>query len=586
MKAHNHLTIAGVVLLLYACSNPPSAPSAAYSYVHLPADALPTCTVPLDSFKTWFRDGKVAKNGFVTPAGSDTFGHLDNCEFYQWSERMFLWITSPDSGTSGTVMQSPVFYTVSPPDSTGARHLIKHEPGQLLRATSNLQKDGPDRLPLFRAKNGRLYEVVVHKPGEKVMVKNQLGKAVELGSVEKGANGIVLFRDKTGKPVEQPKPLLGLRNPAEVLQEFQTANGPVFVDANGRQVDSEAGQATGDVLMSQNGSLVYYITMVNNMYAYFLTAVNKKYHYMAGNQFPTTIPEMDSIIAFARINGYPITADTNALAMEIKTSWVIADSLTDTSRYVIIDAIVPTYDKVSSTLWVPKSEKKVRLALTGIHVVGSVAGHPEMIWATFEHESNTPNAAYQYIDKNSQVQTVPADTGTGWLFNGNASAPASTFNISHMIANGDTIIANAGQTISPSNTLQEYPWGTAMHTVPNQQDTSASASNTEIISINNSIRDMIPVGDVRKNYLLIGATWTFGGTPPNGAIYPADSTSGGAIGTSLIANSTMETYFQSDTTTCFTCHQSLDPSRLSHVFRKLQPLPVPAPGKNTGMRHY
>jgi len=570
------MAVTGIALSLNACNNEPSTTNASgggsYSSIHLPKDVLPTCTVPPDTFKTWFKDSTVKENGLVTPANSVTFAHSNNCDFYQWSERMFLWITSQNTGqygSGGTVMESPVFYTVSP-DSAKQRQLIKHTPGQIIRATGSLLKNGPDRLPLFKDKKGHLFQVIVHTAGEKPLVKNQLGSTVEVSSVEKDATGKAIFKDKTGKKIENPKLITTLPHPEKILQEFPTAKGPVFLDANGNQVDAEQAQATGDVLMAQNGSLVYYITMVNDMYAYFLTAV--KNGYMAGTQFPTTASARDSILAYAHMQGYTMPTDPNALAIEIKTSWVIADSLTDQNNYVTMDAIVPTYNTSSNTIWVPNGEKKVKLALTGIHVVGSVAGHPEMVWATFEHKSNSPNAAYQYINNNKQVQTVPADTGTHWLFNNNASAPPSTFDSSHMQAQGDSIVAVPPYTISPSNTNIAFPWGTALHNVPNQEDTSASASNTEILSLNNAILGMLPGNDVRKNYLLIGATWTFGGAAPNGAIYPVDSTSGGAIGTSLLANSTMETYFQSDSTTCFTCHQTLTPTRLSHVFKALQPL--------------
>lgn len=46
---------------------------------------------------------------------------------------------------------------------------------------------------------------------------------------------------------------------------------------------------------------------------------------------------------------------------------------------------------------------------------------------------------------------------------------------------------------------------------PNPLDSSTAASNTEIISINNSVAGMLASGDVRKNYVMTGATWTEGG---------------------------------------------------------------------------
>src|ERR1700722_94715 len=120
----------------------------------------------------------------------------------------------------------------------------------------------------------------------------------------------------------------------------------------------------------------------------------------------------------------------------------------------------------------------------------------------------------------------------------------------------DTIIAKQGFTISASNTLMNYPWGSAMGSPTNAEDKSSAASNSEVISINNTIYSDLVGNDIRKQYLLIGATWTNGGAPPTGISYGVggDTTAGVSIGTSVLANSTMETYFQSSQNSCFTCH--------------------------------
>lgn len=119
--------------------------------------------------------------------------------------------------------------------------------------------------------------------------------------------------------------------------------------------------------------------------------------------------------------------------------------------------------------------------------------------------------------------------------------------------------------------------------MPNAEDASVAAANSEIISINNSIHSLLVGNDVRKNYLFIGATWTQNGAAPNGKSYsPTTTTPGVAIGTSQLANSTMETYIQNganfnEAGSCFLCHSNfktatLLPSDISHVFGALQPL--------------
>ena len=249
-------------------------------------------------------------------------------------------------------------------------------------------------------------------------------------------------------------------------------------------------------------------------------------------------------------------------------------------------ASIPTYKKTDS-IWVPNGEQTVKMALIGMHIVGSVAGHAEMVWATFEHNNNAPNAAFDYLDKKKNKVSMPAEKGTGWLLSNNTTD--SNYNISRMISNtvgpknnfdssgaGDTITATAGYKISASNTNRAMPWGSAKDSITNQEDKSSAASNSEVISINNAIQSLLVGNDIRKNYLFMGATWTFDGSSPNGKSYsnPVDSLHV-AIGTSVLANSTMETDFQTTSSSCFTCHSgenSLSPANLSHVYPTLQPL--------------
>lgn len=440
-----------------------------------------SCVLTEKEFDSWFKSGKATENGVVVNANSVDFVHNNNCDFYKWSEQMFLWITSPDK--QKTVMETATFYTVSPKNAKGVRELIPHEEGKLMRALANV--------------------------------------------------------DKTGK------------------------------------VNTEEGQATDDVLMDKNGNLIYYISMVNDVYAQFLTAV--KNGKMSGKTFPTTASERDSIFNFAKQNGV-ILKDANALAIELKTSWVVADSLINVADYITIDAIIPTYTKTNTT-WVISGERKAKLALVGVHIVGSAAGHPEMVWATFEHKKNTPNLAYQYVNEKGEVETVPADGDGDWLLNTNVKDSA---NVSHMTFSGDSIIAKKGYTISPSNTTRTKPWGSSYDVQPNAEDASPAIANTKVIEINKAVAKLLPGNDVRKNYIFIGATWTDGGAGPNGYSYsPNESQPGVAIGTSQLANSTMETYAQNGMNyneygSCFACHSNnggLKPTDLSHVFKGIIALP-------------
>ncbi|MCX6318680.1 MAG: hypothetical protein NTW29_15470 [Bacteroidetes bacterium] len=535
-----------------------------------PANVMQSCPMNPDSFNTWFASGKASENGAVNHANSLTFVHDSNCNFYRWSQQMFLWVTSPMG--KGSVMESPLFFTVTPPDSAGNRDLIPHTPGQPLRATGHIEQSGPHRLPIMNAKDGRRFEIVKAIPGKPVMVLNEKGQQVEVSSVDRTNAAMPQLMDKSGKPIAKAKALLGkLKDNPMVVQEIIKDGKPVYIDANGNVVESEAGQATGDVLRAQNGSLVYYITMVNDVYAWFLAGVQNNQY--SGYQFPTTAAKLDSICAYARANG-AVLPDSTALAMELKTSWVEASSLPDASAYFTIEAVIPTYDTSSNTSWTVKGERTTKLALVGIHIIGSMNEHPEMVWSTLEHVNNTPNAAYSYVDATNAIQRVNQDGGSSWLFSNNGADPSP--NISHMSNSGENILANTGYTISASNTLRTKPFGVAdSNYQPNSQVANAAASNSQVISLNNDIYGLLVGGDIRKNYFLVGSTWTSGGNGPDGTSYLNSSSSPGtAIGTSQLANSTMETYAQNGTSynlygSCFACHNgggSLAPGALSHVY--------------------
>lgn len=484
-----HLTIVCLLLLttvIWSCKEKTEAETASETelYTAVTTDTnSPDCNLTSTTFNAWFKSGIASENGVVMSANSVDFIHENNCDFYKWSEQMFLWITS--STNNQTTLESPVFYTISPVDSTGAREFIPHTSGTALRAFANIEKTG--------------------------------------------------------------------------------------------SIHTEEGQAgSDDVLMDRYGNLVYYISFGNDVYAQFLTAVNNKE--MSGATFPTTAADRDSIVNFAKKYNVDLP-DANALAIELKTSWVQTDSLTNVDDYITVEAVIPTYTK-TDIQWDITGEKTVTLAMVGMHIVGSTSDHPEMVWATFEHENNAPNQTYQYIDAAGSLVTVPADVDGPWLFNSDVS---STPNVSHMTFSGNSIIADTTNqfTISPSNTVMMKPWGVSYDTIPNPEDSSPAAANTTVLNLNNSITKLLPGNDVRKNYQFIGATWTNNGAAPNGKSYaPSNSADGVSIGSSQLSNSTMETYFQnelgySEFNSCFMCHNKnngLKPTDLSHVFSAIQPL--------------
>jgi hypothetical protein len=540
----------------------------------IPSDPAVTCSVPGSELATWFQAGSPVLNGVVNPANGVAFSNNPNCDFYKWAEQMFLWATSPAPpvyGGGDRILDSRAFFDVSPEDANGNRTFLAHNPGFRRSLNIRVAQLGPGKLPLVFDSHGRPLEVVGPQVQVlKLPVRDRSGRLVEAARARRVEGGRLEFLDKAGQAIERAPMsverhvrLPGAMEPLRV-QRFLFDGLPVFLDPFGHVVDVEQGQADQNVLLAQNGSLVYYATMVNNVFAYFLTGV--KDGAIAATRFPTTMGELAAVTAFAAGKGVTLN-DPSALAVELKSSWVEAASLPDASGYVTMTATVPTYDTTNPAQWIPSGQKTIKLAMVGLHVVGSVAGHPEMIWATFEHFGNAPNAAFAYVNDHGAVVNVPQSTAGSWLFA--AGGSAGPFNQPHMHQSGANLVPSASFSIGPSDTIRWKPWGAASDLSPNPIDGSSAASNTEIIAINNSVRGQLAAGDLRGNYFMTGATWTIGGAAPNGF---------NQVGTSKLANTTMETYNQgvdtraTATLNCFGCHAGND-TGVSHVFGARQPLP-------------
>lgn len=605
MRGIRHVVLVVVVL--------GATPSFAQS---LPPDAKPTCTA---SIASWFASGKVTLDGAVNPANGLNLNTSNNCNFYLWSEQMFLWMTSPAAsiyGGHGRVFQSPVFFGVVasgdsyqlvpqfaippfvppigvPPDAvkppsaklpplTGAKVMKQ------IAAALRPAKHGPHGLPVIIDRKGRAYEVVdaQRSAKDRLFVLSRAGVHTEAARVTVDGDRHVTFFDAAGKVIPRPRPVLDARlRGAQVAQRFFTApnqggNGPrneaVFVDEAGSALDVSPEQAgsIGAVLLAHSGAVVYYTMAVNDVYAWFLTGVANG-AINTNNQFPTTQSDLGQIVSYAAQYGVKLS-DANALAIEAKLSWVDASTLPNPGDYITMPAVIPVYNTSSSQSWTQTGTRPVTLALLGVHVVGSSNGHPEMLWATFEHLGNTPDASYQYVNQAGATITVPQSTSGTWTLT--SSGSTGPFNVAHAnYLKAPAITAQPGQTISASDTLRQNAFGVAPVGTPNQNDATPAIANTEVLALNNSVLGQLVNGDVRRNYYFLGTTWTMNGAPPT-TPYPVG---GNEIGTSYLSNSTMETYQQwtsaaNPGNNCLDCHQSgsssISNTDVSHIFGLLAPL--------------
>ncbi|QPF83212.1 hypothetical protein IC762_26325 [Bradyrhizobium genosp. L] len=556
--------VAAVVSLEVMIATLALSPHGATAQTVLPPDVKPTCIVAPTEFSSWFKTGKPEKDGVVVPANGLAFKADSLCPFYKWSAQMFLWLTSP-VGPRAHVFASSDFFGIAPPDGSGKRKFVPQDGNKLLNFAPSISLVGSNGRPFVVDSTGKTREVinVTGGPTNTGLFRDKADRPVSVAAVaattngkpllldksnkvldvQTATNGAPLLRDSAGKPIE----LADQTVEVEGVQRLITTSGEVV----------EFGQAGGNaVLMTRNNGIVYYLLQANDVFAYFNTGLQ-------GNKFPAPPPAafpvdaatMDLITTIAKNAPPPNTRndfqDRVALAMELKSSWVEASTLSNPGDYLTITATIPNFVPQGNTMLVPQGPPKtVDLALVGFHVVGSVAGHPEMLWATFEHVNNAPTLQYDYITTAGTPKTNLADGSGTWLFSGSAASAAPLK--ARMRASGANIVAVPNQTIGPVDVTRQNPWGTFA------QDTD---NNTDIVSLNSNVRSQLAGGDVRANYILTGVEWTDGNAPD-------DATN--TRGTPLMANSTMETFNQ--TRDCFFCHRGGMLGGLSHIWDNMDPL--------------
>jgi hypothetical protein len=537
---------------------------AANAQTVLPNDFDPkACAVKEDEFKGWFENGNV-KEGKAKAANSLGFTADSACAFYRWSEQMFLWLTSP-TGPDRYVFNSRNFYAV---DGSGTRTLIPQDDPTQKGFAPSIALKGDKKQDLVTDSTGKTRDVVHLQalPDTNSIFLDKSNKAVDVARIAAAVDGKPILLDKFDKVINTKKSANGapLLN-AVSGKAIRLADTTVMVDGVQRLVTTEGaviqigpGQAQGnDVLMTKDGAIVYYLIQVNDVFAYFKTgAANDKFP-NPPTKFPVDKTISDAVTDIAKNAPAPHQrdiVDSMALAVELKSSWVDAATLPNKAQgYLTIKATIPVYESTGDSRRKQIDTKPVDLAMVGFHVVGSAKGHPEMIWATFEHVNNAPNLQYSYNTGPTKVVLRAADGPGTWLFS--QDQPASVAPESRMRVDPGTkdIVAKPTKTIGPVNETRINPWGKLR-----TQD--AAGNNTDIISINASILRQLDAADIRKNYIMVGATWTGGSLPGN------------PLGSTILANGTMETFKQDRN--CFGCHSgnAANMLDLSHIWKPLTPL--------------
>lgn len=498
-----------------------------------PAGPAPLCAVTSAEFATW----KVGSN--FAPPDSASFDPSSDCKFYKWSSQMFLWLTTKDT-RGNLLMFSPKFDNAVEDTSTGAFQLV-NSTGVDAQGKANVS-----------------FRVRVNKP--KVLL---LKSANSTNSVAAGPAGDT---DSTG----------------------QAGGGVLIVNGKPVAVPGKTGLSTYPV--------VYYAIQENDVFTALKEHWRKVPYYNAGpnkTNFPITLDQAKQI---QTASGKTLP-NLSQLAVEVKSAWVDTAYLTpaQTSSLVTIKSDVPAFSQALNSKgqlvlsWDGTTMVTRTLAMVGMHVVGSVNNHPEMVWATFESNFNSPDSTYSYLNQNYDPVAKACKAGTTCLntvtFSTTSSQPSIFYNgtkgastapdvIVETASSGNdsSIVASSGM-LTATSVARLNPWGSQQPTTPTPTD-PAVLNNTLLVSLMQSLQPKLAAsgttGKALANYFLVGAIWSNRIIPPQPGYQ--------LIGSQFVANTTMETFQQvrpgnpdpgATASNCFSCHNDADGTQgtsISHVF--------------------
>jgi hypothetical protein len=278
-------------------------------------------------------------------------------------------------------------------------------------------------------------------------------------------------------------------------------------------------QAGGrQILIDQNGNSLYYGIHVNQAFQDFILAYGLQ--------------------TAAALRAYPSDPKTTNLVfppgvVEFKSAWQIVEgdtpqAIADMKKdYIVIDTTVPTItqDPVTHVIHEDRNmPRPVTVRLLAIHVVSTLVGHPEFIWASFEHTTHRATGLTDTAVADNQrdvAPILPADENP-------RDEDPSNMRVDQVVSAKDYILYKAGTKGKDGNHAftddelrlvgQKFMRADDMN-LPAQTSIyrmfPASKSNTKdadaaITSLNHNVEVLFAqhgATDMRGNYRLLGAQW-------------------------------------------------------------------------------
>jgi len=311
--------------------------------------------------------------------------------------------------------------------------------------------------------------------------------------------------DSTGKIA-----LLGYPTIDDVFQ-------PAKPHVGARSYLGDIKQAGGrQILIDGNGNTLFYAIHVNDNFAKFIT----------DNGLQTA----------AGLKAYPNDAIKKNLLFppgvtEFKSAWQVvegtaAEMAAQMEGYITLQTTVPTITQDGPPSYTIHEHREmprnVTVRLLAIHVVSTLVGHPEFIWASFEHstammtgETDTSATDFQRdvapildgdinptaADPLNQMVTKPANMDDHVLYKG--GTPANQANRPFL----ETELRLVGQKLMKADGMT--PAQTSIYRMFPASKSNTTDPDAAITSLNHNVEFLFKShpDDVRGNYRLLGAQW-------------------------------------------------------------------------------
>ena len=281
-----------------------------------------------------------------------------------------------------------------------------------------------------------------------------------------------------------------------------------------------------ETLIDQNGNTLYYSIEVNPAFADFIKQ----------NGLTTS----KAIQAYSALEANPNTRKGLSLPAVESPSSRPAWQLVEGDQAATIDAATQNYISFKTTIPTLRQttdangnkqileDRTVPITATvrllAIHVVYTLPGHPEFIWASFEHTTGAPDSGAadghrdlaptfdgdnpKDADMTNHLVTTPAATAGNYiLYKDNTAVNASNASISENSLNlvGQKFMDPSGGPQSTS-IYRMFPASKSNTTTPDDAVTSLN-HNVEAIFIKATASNALPGYDKRGYYRLVGAQW-------------------------------------------------------------------------------